>query len=150
VTQRRFNLPELLMGIGIIAVGLLMAFEAASIRVIPLYAKVGPAAFLWVAAGLLMFCGALVGWHASRSPETEQNEMRGPIVIMAALAASPFLMEPLGFILTAVGIFTSTAYGLGSRSFLRDLAIAAILSVVAYFVFTKGLGLRLPQGLLPL
>ncbi len=48
------------MGLGIIAIGLVIGFEAATIKVGPLYAKVGPASFLWFAGGLLILCGVVV------------------------------------------------------------------------------------------
>lgn len=137
------------MGLGTIAAGLVVGSTALSVNVIPLYAKVGPAAFLWFSGGLLVLCGALVAWYAQKPPaDAVPSEIRGPLVIMAGLIASPLLMGPLGFIPTATVIFTATAYGLGSRRTLRDAAIGAILSTVAFFVFAHGLNLRLPMGTL--
>lgn len=142
------NWPELLLGLGIIVLGLVLAREAMGITVSPIYAKVGPAAFLWFTAGLLALCGGLVAWHGQASPPAEGHELYGPAVIMAGLLLSVFTLEPLGFIATAAVLFVLTAHGLGSRRWLRDLLIGAILSAVAYFLFSRGLGLRLPAGTL--
>jgi hypothetical protein len=108
---------------------------------------VGPAAFLWVAAGLLVLCGSLVAWHSFKSvPSETTSEIGGPLVILAGLLASPLLMAPLGFVPTAAVIFTATAYGLGSRKTVRDSVIGIALSTIAFLIFSFGLNLRLPTG----
>lgn len=135
------------MGLGIIVAGLVIASAAMSVKVIPLYAKVGPAAFLWVAAALLVFCGGLVVWHSLKPVLSETvHEISGPLIILAGLLASPLLMVPLGFVPTAAVIFTATAYGLGSRRTVRDAVIGVVLSLVAFLVFSFGLNLTLPTG----
>lgn len=148
MTSYSRNWPELLLGLGIIALGLVIAREAMGINVSPIYAKVGPAAFLWFSAGLLGLCGALVAWHGHASAPVEGHELYGPAVIMAGILLSVFTLEPFGFIPAAAVLFLLTAHGLGSRSWLRDLLIGIVLSAVAYFVFSRGLGLRLPAGTL--
>ncbi len=136
------------MGLGVVAIGLVIGWEAGTIQVGPLYSKVGPSAFLWFASGLLILCGAIVTFRALQNPPDIGNELRGPGIILAGLASSVFLIEPLGFIPAATIIFVATANGLGSRSWLRDLLIGAVLSAVAFVVFAWGLGLRLPMGTL--
>ncbi|NMD08218.1 MAG: tripartite tricarboxylate transporter TctB family protein [Phyllobacteriaceae bacterium] len=140
------NIPELLTGLGIIAVAAVIALEAATIKVGPLYAKVGPSAFLWFSSGLLALCGAIVALKSLTNPPDSGNELVGPAVILTGLAASVFLIEPLGFIPVATLIFVLTARGMGSSAWKRDLLIGIALSCVAYVVFTWGLGLRLPIG----
>ena len=150
MNQTQRNWPELLLGLGIIAVGVVIAIEAATIRVGPLYAKVGPGAFLWLAAGLLILCGGIVANRSTKAAETNAvvTELRGPATILAGLAASVVLLEPLGFIPTATLIFATTANGLGSAKTVRDLLIGVIISAIAFAVFKWGLGLRLPVGFL--
>jgi putative tricarboxylic transport membrane protein len=146
VTSSQRNYPELLLGLGIIALGILLAYEAATIKVGPLYAKVGPGAFLWFSSVLLLLCGAVVSYKSLKNPADTGNELRGPLTILAGLAASVFLFEPLGFIPTATLIFATTANGLGSNRILRDIAIGIVIAAIAYVVFGLGLGLRLPVG----
>lgn len=136
------------MGLGLILIGLVIGYEAGTIKVGPLYAKVGPSAFLWFSAALLISCGATVAYKASTSPQNQTSELTPPMIILAGIASSIYLMEPAGFIPAALLIFVMTAYGLGSRSFLRDVIIGAILATAAFLVFSKGLGLRLPVGYL--
>jgi putative tricarboxylic transport membrane protein len=140
------NWPELLLGLGIIVIGIVIGVEASGINVSPIYAKVGPAAFLWFATALLALCGSLVAWRGFAAPAASGNELYGPAVIMAGLAISVFAMEPLGFVPTAAIIFLLTARGLGSRSLWRDLVVGIALSALAYVLFSMGLGLRLPAG----
>ena len=136
------------MGLGIVAVGIGIGVEAALIKVAPIYAKVGPAAFLWLAAALLAVCGATVAWFSSSTVDEEKSELSGPFTILAGLAAAIFLFEPLGFIPAATLLFILTARGLGSRRIVRDIMIGLAVCVAAYLVFAKGLGLRLPMGAL--
>jgi putative tricarboxylic transport membrane protein len=146
VTSKLRNLPEFLMGLGIVACGLVIGWQASTIKVAPIYAKVGPAAFLWIAAGLLVACGAIVAFRARKSSVEEEGEVGGPLAIMAGLGLSIFLLERIGFILSSALIFVLTARGLGSRKPLRDAIIGLILCIIAYLVFAKGLGLRLPTA----
>ncbi len=134
------------MGLGLILIGIIIGYEAATIKVGPLYAKVGPAAFLWFSALLLVVCGAVVAYLSRASAPNTTSELRPPLTILAGLAASVYSMEPLGFVPTATMIFAVTAFGLGSRKFGRDIIIGLLLAVFAYLVFAKGLGLRLPTG----
>jgi putative tricarboxylic transport membrane protein len=145
VNATRGKWPELLTGLGIMIAGIVIGFEATQINVIPIYAKVGPSAFLWFAGGLLLLCGAIVAWRAAPPPD-QASELRGPLYILGGLIASAFLMEVLGFIPVAAIIFALTARGLGSASLLRDLVIGVAIAAVSYVVFDLGLDLRLPLG----
>lgn len=145
--ETRRNWPESLTGLGIAIAGLIVGLEAASIKVIPLYAKVGPAAFLWCASALLLLCGVWVAWQAKGEP-SEAADWRGPAAIMFGLLQTVFLLEPLGFVISSAVLFVMTAWGLGSRRWLRDGAIGLAISALAFVVFRYGLGLRLPVGAL--
>lgn len=136
------------MGLGLVAAGAVIGYEAATLNVGPLYAKVGPAAFLWFACLLLGACGLTVAARALKQSAPEGFEVTPPLIILAGLAASIFLMEPLGFVPTAAIIFITTARGMGSRRLARDAVIGIILAAAAFAVFSLGLGLRLPVGAL--
>jgi putative tricarboxylic transport membrane protein len=136
------------MGLGLILIGLIIGYEAGTIKVGPLYAKVGPSAFLWFSAGLLILCGAVVAYKATSVTKDQTSELAPPFIILAGIASSIYVMEPAGFIPASLLIFVMTSYGLGSRKLLRDVIIGAILATSAFLVFSKGLGLRLPVGYL--
>ena len=146
MTALKRNWPELLVGLGIVVCGLIIGWQASGLKVSPAYARVGPAAFLWLSSGLLILCGAIVAFRAHKAPVEEGSELSGPLIILAGLAASVILMERIGFILSATILFLLTARGLGSRSPVRDVIIGFIMCMLAYLLFAKGLGLRLPTG----
>jgi putative tricarboxylic transport membrane protein len=148
VTLDKHSLPEFLLGLGLIAIAAVIGIEANSIRVAPIYAKVGPAAFLWLAAIILALCGIVLARKALKAHRQEVPEIdnRGMLAIVTGLVLQVLLFERIGFIPTATLLFVLTAYGLGSRRLVRDIIIAVIIAVAAFLVFNSGLGLRLPTG----
>lgn len=148
MTLDKHSLPEFLLGLGLIAIAAVIGIEANSIRVAPIYAKVGPAAFLWLSAIILALCGVVVARKALKAHRQEVPEIdnRGMLAIVAGLVLQVLLLERVGFIPTAALLFVLTAYGLGSRRLVRDIIIAVIIAVTAFLVFNSGLGLRLPTG----
>ena len=142
------NIPELLLGFGIIVLGLVIAFQAFTMKAGPAYANVGPAAFPWLVAALMILCGGLLAWgaQASVNPDAETAELSGPVAIVGGLFLQVILFERVGFIITASLLFFLTAYGFGSAKYLRDGIAAITLAVLAYVVFRFGLGLSLPAG----
>ncbi|MFN0194447.1 MAG: tripartite tricarboxylate transporter TctB family protein [Aestuariivirga sp.] len=146
MTAQSRNWPELLLGLGIVLAGAIIGWQATGVKVAPIYAKVGPAAFLWFAAALLIVCGLIVAWRAAARPVDEGFELRGPMEILLALGVAAGLINLIGFIPVAILVFVLTSHALGSTRLVRDIIVGVILSIVAYLVFAMGLGLRLPLG----
>lgn len=146
MTAQSRNWPELLLGLGIVLAGAIIGWQATSVKVAPIYAKVGPAAFLWFAAALLIGCGLIVAWRAAARPAGQGFELRGPMEILLALGLAAGLINLIGFIPVAILVFVLTSHALGSTQIVRDIVAGVILSIVAYLVFAMGLGLRLPLG----
>jgi putative tricarboxylic transport membrane protein len=71
-------------------------------------------------------------------------------ILSASLLAYLLLIERAGFVIASTVLFVGAAFGMGSRRYIRDLAIGFALSLAAYVLFTEGLSLRLPEGILPL
>ncbi|HUR43911.1 MAG TPA: tripartite tricarboxylate transporter TctB family protein [Aestuariivirga sp.] len=142
------QLPELLLGLGIIFIGLIIAQEAFFMRPGPVYAKLGPAGVPSVVAGLLIICGALVALYPRQTSADDEAkaQLSGPASIVAGLLLQVFLLERIGFIPSATLLFFLTAHGFGSRNYFRDAAIAVALAGISFAVFRYGLGLRLPLG----
>ncbi|SER81167.1 tripartite tricarboxylate transporter TctB family protein [Corynebacterium cystitidis] len=63
-------------------------------------------------------------------------------------AAIVLLLPSLGWVIGAALLFFLISVMLGSRDFVRDLAIGFIVSSVTYLLFGVGLGLNLPTGFL--
>jgi putative tricarboxylic transport membrane protein len=148
VNSKTRNLPELLLGFGITALGLVIAFQAFAMKAGPAYAKVGPAAIPFLVAVLMIVCGGLIAWHSRDhvNEGAETVELGGPIAIVGGLFLQVILFERAGFLITASLLFFMTAYGFGSRRHVRDAIAAVTLAVISYIVFRYGLGLNLPAG----
>ena len=158
------RLAEILLGLGLVALGLFFAVETTVIKVAPIYAKVGPTVFPWIVAGALILLGAIFAIQAWRSerrpasgpipgqgypatPPAPPSDWRALLLISAALLLQAVLFKLLGFVITATILFMAVAYAFGSRRFLRDAVIAILVAVIVYVGFTRGLRLQLPPGL---
>ena len=58
------------------------------------------------------------------------------------------LVEPLGWAIAGALFFAGCATVLGSRHYVRNIAIGAVLAVGTFYAFYSGLGIPLPAGIL--
>ena len=146
--------PETLIGLGLLGVAGLVAWQGAAIPTSPMYAKVGPRIFPYItAAGLGLAALALVvaGWRGGWQPDEEREvatDWRAVGAVALGLLCNVVLIVPAGFTLASVVMFVLVAYGFGSRSPLRDAAIALAFSLAAYFGFAKALGVNIGAGVI--
>jgi putative tricarboxylic transport membrane protein len=88
---------------------------------------------------------------AQRSAEEDAATHWGtPGLIMVALLAYAFLLEPVGYPLATAAVFIAIARLLGSRAAVRDVIVGLVLGFGLYTAFTQYLGVSLPAGLTPL
>lgn len=162
---------EIILGLGIAALGAFILYESQAIRVIPIYAKVGPKDIPMMVGAILALLGlalAWQGWRARPAPQLDPpagmdapgskldtpgtggntTEWMPLAAIGVGLVQQILLFELLGFVPTAAILFFCVAFGFGSRRYLRDIIIAVALAVVAYVGFVHALGLNLPAGIL--
>ena len=135
---------------GVIALGLIVAFETTGIAVSPGYARIGPRMFPLVVAALLVGLGsvlmvqALTGrWGAE--PPTD-HRIAPLATIAAGLGGYGLLMEPAGFVIASTLLFVAVARAFQSRRLLRDAGIGLALAATAFVFFTQALQLTLPAG----
>lgn len=156
------RLGNLAPGIAIAVFGAWFVWQATTIRQGPGYAIVGPGVFPTIvglgllASGVAVIASALPGRRqsASATPEasglvTEEQSVvdwTALVGLAALLALYLALFLPLGFLLGSTLYLVAAARVLGSHSLLRDLVSGVGLSVAAYLVFTRLLGLELPAG----
>jgi putative tricarboxylic transport membrane protein len=160
IPPSRESLPELLLAAGVTAFGALVVYETTKIRVVPIYAKVGPRIIPYIVGvglivlGIWLAVEVLLGRTAKPSEESEDADVSLPTdwvtvgLLAVSLAVYLYLIERAGFIIASSLLFYGAAFAMGSRRYLRDAAVAIILSVVVFYIFTAGLDLRLPHGLL--
>jgi putative tricarboxylic transport membrane protein len=145
----------LAIGLGLIALGGIIFFDASQMQIPPTYAKVGPQAFPYFIALGLAIIGGYFTWN-SWAPTTRREivaegfatDWRALLIIGVGLLVHLNILKPLGFVIAGVFLFMCVAFAFGSRSFVRDGIVAIILVVLSYVGFTHGLGLQLPPGIL--
>lgn len=152
--QPRPALPELLIGIGLLACSGVVLWQTLSIPVSPLYSKVGPTVFPYMTAvglavlSLLLVVAALRGgWQPEEERETPAD-WKSMAFVAAGLIANLVLIKPLGFTAASVVMFVLICYGFGSRHPLRDALIGLVLALAAYFGFAKALGVNIGAGII--
>lgn len=149
--------PDLAVGLGVTALGLLAAWLTWVIPVTPVYAVVGPKLVPALIAGALIVFGLALSAVALRggwSADIPEVAAAGPPNLLSlgwlvgGLLLNLVLIGPLGFALSAAIQFVCTARAFGSRSPVRDAAIALFVSLGAFFLFVEALGVNIGAGLL--
>lgn len=150
------NPGELLVSIGLATLGIFVIAGTQDIGGASGYSQVGPRAFPYIIGTGLLILGAVLAWQAvsggwKNVPLDEAHEApdwpafallsTGVILHMASIAWA-------GFVLASTFLFTLIARAFGSRRIFRDIVIGLVISTLAFFLFTRGLGLNLPGGLL--
>jgi putative tricarboxylic transport membrane protein len=143
----------LLIGLGFLVLAGVIVGDSARMQVPPTYARVGPQAFPFAIAAGLALIGAYLAWsswsHAGRREivsEDQPTDWHSLGLIALGLLLHWLLLKSVGFILASAGLFLIVAIAFGSRRYLRDGTVGIILAAVAYFGFTRMLGLQLPAG----
>ncbi len=145
----RVDLGELIIGLALLALAGVIAFDAQRLEAGSLYG-VGPSVAPMIVAGGLVLLGLATVFAAlrARGGDAEEGIDRAAvIVIVAALAAMIALMSlGGGFVLACTVLFAGTARAFGRRAPAADVAIGLVLALVVYVVFTRALTLSLPDG----
>lgn len=146
---------EMLVSLGLIALGSFVIYETQSIAETQGYAQIGPRLFPYLIGIGLTLCGAVLGWQALsggwRNVPLDQEGHDTPdwlafAVISAGIVLHMIVIGWAGFILAALLLFVMVARGFGSRRPVRDVVIAVVLAALVFALFTYGLGLNLPKG----
>ncbi len=120
------------------------SMRALSPRVVPSFV----AAFLLVIAALLALDIARGGRGEQESGEdvdlSHGTGWRTLLALAALVAASGQLIALIGFPAAGALLFFGTTRLLGSRRLLVDLTVSVAVPLVAFLVFTEGLGIYLP------
>ncbi|TNM37458.1 tripartite tricarboxylate transporter TctB family protein [Nocardioides albidus] len=111
-----------------------------------------------VGAGLVLF-GILLAVATARGdrPEAEEGEdidltqgtdVRTVGLLALVLIANIALIDLLGWAITGALLFAGAAIVLGSRNWIRDIAVGVALSVGSWYFFYVVLGVPIPAGIL--
>lgn len=109
-------------------------------------------AVLWVllaAAYLAGALAALAGRHIDTAAERFDHLPR-VLALLVTLIAYAYAIEVVGYLISTSVLFAVSAAILGSRNHIRDAVIAVGLTIAVYFLFSRGLSIYLPVGVLPI
>jgi putative tricarboxylic transport membrane protein len=157
-TAARVAVPELLMALAVVALGLFTIVDARRITV-PLTSNVvGPRVFPYAVGIALVVAGGAVVVGVLRSehgdPEggedidlSARTDWLTVAKIVAAFIIHIALVDRLGWALAGAILFALVAWALGAVWW-RALAIGLVLGLVIQAVFVSALGVTLPAGVL--
>ncbi|MFG1298197.1 tripartite tricarboxylate transporter TctB family protein [Xanthobacter sp. V3C-3] len=139
------NPKDVMSGLLFIALAALFAWQALDLPM-GTAVRMGPGYFPMVLAGLMGLLGLIVLINGLRFPGEMPSGVawRALAVLTFAVAFFGFAVRPLGFLpALAISVFVSA---LASTKFrlLTALANTAVMTLFAWVVFIKGLGLPLP------
>lgn len=155
---RGVSLPDLLVALGVVLLGALLLLGTFQIP-FGINAVVGPRVFpLIVSIGTLL-CGALLVFGALRGERAEPGaeedtdpdapvSLAQPAIILGGFLLGALVLQPLGFVIGTAIMYFSVAYAFGERRYGLVALVAVIVSFVTYLLFTRGLDLNLPAGVL--
>jgi putative tricarboxylic transport membrane protein len=155
------RLPQLAIGAGTLATGLLLAAGATQIPSEAGYGGVGPNFLPWLVAVALTLCGGLLVWEAATGGFRQMGEPSGSerghwpgfVWVSAGLLANAALITAIGFILSCTVCFVLAVRGfksaegrldLGLRALAVDAAIGVAIAAPVYWMFTQALAINLP------
>ncbi len=160
--DRAASLNQTLIGLGVALVGVGLAVGATGISSEAGYAGVGPNFLPWVAAIVLMLCGALLvwqarsgGWRELEAPSgSERGDWKALLWVAAGILANAGLITTIGFVLSCALCFVLAVRGMrvaegkpgGSMARTAiDLAIGLSIALPVYWLFARGLAINLPS-----
>jgi putative tricarboxylic transport membrane protein len=104
---------------------------------------------LLAAAYLAGAVAALAGRHIDTAAERLDHLPR-VLALLVTLVAYAYALEYAGYLISTAVLFAVCAAILGSRNHIRDAVVAVGLTIAVYFLFTRGLNIYLPTGVLPI
>ena len=153
--RARPDRADLGAGLFVVGLGLVGVWQAIAIPTSPIYAQVGPKLVPWLIAIAMLALGALLTLSALRggwSRDIEELQGSPPVnlralgLLLAGLLANLLLIVPFGFTVAATAQFVLVAAAFGSRAHLKNLGIAFVVSLAAYALFVKALGVNIGAG----
>jgi putative tricarboxylic transport membrane protein len=148
---------ELVFTSFLLAIALVVLWDALTLTEVGLNVIVGPKAFAIAIGSILLLLStlqivAVLRGHRGEPEEIEGGELvekpnwKSLFLVIGAFLFHIFALETLGFIIATVPLFFLIAFALGERRIVRTIIIAVVITVATFFAFTEGLQLDLPVG----
>lgn len=150
---------ELAFAGSLVLLGLFVAWDTSHMDVPQSYSVVSPQLFPYIVSALVTLTGLLLVIEVLRgrigTPEGVEPDApfipadrKTMLFLVIAIAVHVLLLEKAGYIIAATLGFWGVSFTFGSRKPLKDFGISLAFAVTVYFIFSKGLQIQLPKGLL--
>lgn len=158
--QRAQGLSELAVALLLLVLGAAVVADANGLQEgLGRNTAIGPKVIPFAVGAGLALVGVLLAVDVLRGGRGEQeagedvdlshgSDGKTVAILAAAFVANIVLIERAGWPVSGAVLFFGSAYALGSRRTVRDVAIALTLSVGTWYLFVVGLGIDLPVGVL--
>ena len=159
---------DVVAGAAIAVFGVVYIVSALQIRPDPSAASVlGPRVAPLVIGSLMVVCALVLVAQGVRSrndpprepveagpaedepPAPEPRARRRVLVTFGLLAAYIVAFIPVGFVISTIGYLVAQTTYFDRDKLLRNSIFGLVFAPVVYLLFTSGLGVQLPPGLLP-
>ena len=156
---RRISWGELVAALVLTAVGIAMLVDTQNIRELATANAVGPRFVPYVVGGAATLVGLCLVVAVLRgdqaAPEdsedvdvTQRTDWRTLGALVGVFVLYILIIEPVGYLLSTMVLFGGSAFALGARR-PRSLVVATLLvPFVTFLLFTRLLGIYLPNGIL--
>ena len=145
------------LSLGVMVIGLFFFIGSWWIPDSAGYSTVGPALVPRVVGAALLLLSAMLCWEVFRGGFRHHDEASEQVLpfdwrafawLTAGLMIYGLLIERAGFIIASCVLFVCVARAFRSPRWLSNTLIALLLSISIFALFTYGLGLNLPKGIL--
>lgn len=154
--------PQTAVGVGVLLVGLFLAYGATSISSEAGYGGVGPNFLPWLSAIVLIICGGWITWEARTGGFREMDAPTGAVEtywsgfvwVSAGLLLNATLITSIGFILSCTLCYVMAVQGLRRaagqsavnqpRTWLVDAVTGFLIAAPVFWMFTQFLAINLP------
>ena len=149
---------DLALAVGITLAGVLLLLGTLQIpfginavigpRVFPLIVSISTIVLgAWLTVNALRGDRAEPGLEEDTDPDAPINHVN-PTIILVGFLIGAFVLPSLGFVIGTAIMYFGVAYAFSERRYGLMIGVALIVALACYLLFTKGLGLTLPPGIL--
>lgn len=150
---------ELAFAGSLVLLGLFVAWDTSRMDIPQSYSIVSPQLFPYITSALVTLTGLLLIVEVLRgrlgTPDGDEPgapfipaDRKTMLLLVIAIAVHVLLLEKAGYIIAATLGFWGVSFTFGSRKPLKDFGVSLAFALAVYFVFSKGLQIQLPKGLL--
>jgi putative tricarboxylic transport membrane protein len=157
---RTVDKAQYIVCVVLIAVGAFLIYDAASLEAG--FAKVDPVGprLFPIAIGAILIVLAIIlavaiprgsVGEADAGEDVDPNtpgDWRTVGLLVGLFVAVILLVNPLGWAIAGTLLFAGAATILGSKHYIRNVAIGVVLALASFYAFYSGLGIPLPAGIL--